>query len=50
MIRPKGKGIVRERNATDFDQSVLATSFNARDPGYRPRVFVEANDVFDVVR
>lgn len=49
MKRPKGKGIVIEREAPGFDARILSTSFNGRDPGHRPKVLVEANDVFDVV-
>ncbi len=48
MKRPHGKGRVWERGAQGFDEAVLATSFNGRDPGRRPNVLVEANNVFDV--
>ncbi|MEL8055921.1 MAG: FAD-dependent oxidoreductase, partial [Pseudomonadota bacterium] len=48
MKRPKGKGRIWERRDAGFDAAVLATSFNGRDPGHRPMVFVEANTVQDV--
>ncbi|MFZ2466878.1 MAG: FAD-binding oxidoreductase [Parvibaculum sedimenti] len=44
-----GKGITLERRTPGFDGAVLGTSFNARDPGRRPDVVVQANDVFDVI-
>ncbi len=37
------------RGEPGFDVTVLATSFNARDPGVRPAVLVQANTVDDVV-
>jgi FAD/FMN-containing dehydrogenase len=49
MRRPAGRGITLERGAPGFDAALLGTSFNARDPGRRPDVVVQANDVFDVV-
>ena len=49
MERPKGKGVVIERGAPGFDEAVLGTCFSGRDPGVRPRVLVQANDVYDVV-
>ena len=49
MKRPKGRGYTYERGTPEFDAKVLATSFNNRDPGRRPNVLVEANDIFDVV-
>ncbi|MBT4523248.1 MAG: FAD-binding oxidoreductase [Halieaceae bacterium] len=49
MRRPTGRGVIHERGTPGFDKTVLATSFNGRDPGHRPRVLVEANDVSDVV-
>jgi len=42
-------GVTLDRSAPGFDAAVLGTSFNARDPGRRPDVVVQANDVFDVV-
>ncbi|MBT8114019.1 MAG: FAD-binding oxidoreductase [Arenicella sp.] len=48
MKRPKNKGRVWERGQTGFDEAVLATSFNGRDPGHRPQVLVEANNILDV--
>lgn len=33
----------------DFDRAVLGTSFNKRDPGRRPDVFVKAANVEDVI-
>lgn len=49
MKRPTGRGAIYERGTPDFDKKVLATSFNNRDPGHRPKVFIEANDVFEVI-
>ena len=49
MKRPKGRGYTYERDTPGFDAKVLSTSFNNRDPGRRPKVLVEANDVFEVV-
>jgi FAD/FMN-containing dehydrogenase len=49
MKRPKGKGASYERGLPGFDDTVLATSFNGRDPGYRPNILIEANDLFDVI-
>ncbi|MEO1045919.1 MAG: FAD-binding oxidoreductase [Pseudomonadota bacterium] len=49
MKRPKGPGRVWKRGDAGFDKAVLSTSFNARDPGCRPEMLVEANDVKDVV-
>lgn len=48
MKRPKGPGQVWERGYPGFDKAVLATSFNGRDPGHRPKVFIEANNVTKV--
>ncbi|MEM1403379.1 MAG: FAD-binding oxidoreductase [Pseudomonadota bacterium] len=50
MKRPKGKGRSWERGQPGFDARVLGTSFNGRDPGHRPEILVEANDVSDVQR
>jgi FAD/FMN-containing dehydrogenase len=50
MKRPKGKGRIWQRGEAGFDAAVLATSFNARDPGVRPHMLVEANDADDVRR
>ena len=44
MKRPRGRGRVWRRGEAGFDKAVLATSFNARDPGVRPDLLVEAND------
>lgn len=49
MKRPSGKGAILESGVPGFDEAVLGTSFSGRDPGVRPRVLVQANDVFDVV-
>lgn len=50
MKRPKGKGRIWRRGEVGFDAAVLATSFNARDPGIRPELLIEANDIDDVRR
>lgn len=49
MKRPKGRGHTYERGTPGFDARVLSTSFNNRDPGRKPKVLVEANDILDVV-
>lgn len=49
MKRPTGRGRTLERDDAGFDAAVLGTSFNARDPGHRPRALVQANDVQDVL-
>ena len=43
------RGTVLQRGAPGFDAAVLGTCYNARDPGVRPDVLVQANDVFDVI-
>jgi FAD/FMN-containing dehydrogenase len=45
----KSVGISLKRGAPGFDAAVLGTSFNAHDPGRRPEIVVQANNVFDVV-
>jgi hypothetical protein len=42
----KEAGVWLRRGEPGFDTAVLATSFNARDPGRRPEWLVQANDVF----
>jgi FAD/FMN-containing dehydrogenase len=49
MKRPTGRGQTYERGTPGFDDKVLSTSFNRRDPGRRPSVLVEANDISEVV-
>lgn len=49
MKRSLEKGKILERGAAEFDDAVLGTSFNARDPGRRPDVVVQANNVPDVI-
>lgn len=44
-----GRGRTLLSGDSDFEASVLGASFNARDPGRRPDVLVQANDVFDVI-
>lgn len=48
MKRPVGRGGVWRRGDKGFDAAVLATSFSARDPGCRPDMLIEANDICDV--
>lgn len=48
MKRPTGTGRTLARGDAGFDAAVLGTSFNARDPGRRPRVLVQANTAQDV--
>jgi hypothetical protein len=43
------RGTTLHRGAPGFDTAVLGTCYNARDPGVRPDVLVQANDVFDVI-
>ena len=47
--RRTGKGITLRRGEVGFDALVLDTSFNCRDPGRRPQIIVQANNVFDVI-
>ena len=49
MKRNRNTGRIWERGAPGFDDLVLATSFSGRDPGVRPKVFVQANTVDDVI-
>lgn len=49
MQRPRDKGVMLTRGQLGFDAAVLRTSFNGSDPGVRPKVLVQANDVFDVL-
>ncbi|HWA90297.1 MAG TPA: FAD-binding oxidoreductase [Rhizomicrobium sp.] len=49
MKHSSTKGRTWVRGEPGFDVTVLATSFNARDPGVRPAVLVQANTVDDVV-
>lgn len=48
MKRPRGKGRIWQRHDFGFDQAVLGTSFNGRDPGRRPHMLVEANCLADI--
>ncbi len=49
MKRTREKGTTLARGVDGFDDAVLGTSFNARDPGRRPDVVVQANNVPDVI-
>lgn len=49
MKRPRGRGRILEQGHPAFDVSVLNTSFNGLDPGHRPQVLVQANDIIDVI-
>ncbi len=49
MKRPSKKGTTLARGTTGFDAAVLGTSFNARDPGRRPDIVVQANNLPDVI-
>jgi len=49
MQRSHAKGAVFRRGEAGFEQAVLGTSFTARDPGRRPDVVVQANDVYEVI-
>lgn len=47
--RRTGRGVTLRRGEAGFDALVLDTSFNARDPGRRPQIIVQANNVFEVI-
>ena len=49
MKKSSQPGVTLERNAPGFDAAILGTSFNARDPGRRPDVVVQANDAAGVI-
>lgn len=49
MGKATGRGVTLKRGEAGFDAAVLGTSFNARDPGRRPDVVVQANTVEDVI-
>ena len=49
MQRTLTRGQVFRRGQPGFEQAVLGTSFTARDPGRRPDIVVQANDVDEVV-
>jgi FAD/FMN-containing dehydrogenase len=42
-------GVTLFRGDPGFDEALLNTSFNARDPGRRPDCLVQANSVYDVI-
>jgi len=43
------KTLTLHRGDEGFDAAVRDTSFNARDPGRRPDIYVQPNDVVDVI-
>lgn len=49
MKRSSQSGVTLDRGTNGFDEAVLGTSFNTRDPGRRPDVVVQANDVSEVI-
>ena len=49
MKRQRNPGQVWERNTPGFDAAVLATSFSGRDPGVRPKVYIQANTADEVI-
>lgn len=49
MKRVSGKGETIAKGAPGFDPALLSTSFNARDPGRRPDLIVQANDAAEVI-
>jgi hypothetical protein len=49
MQRSQNKGRVIRRGETGFEEAVLGTSFTVRDPGRRPAIVVQANDVYEVI-
>lgn len=49
MKRQRNPGKVWERTTPGFDAAVLATSFSGRDPGVRPKAYIQANNPDDVI-
>lgn len=49
MKRSRTQGRIFRRGEAGFNEAVLGTSFNAREPGRRPDIAVQANDEQDVV-
>ena len=49
MQRNPTKGTAFRRGEAGFEQAVLGTSFTARDPGRRPGIVVQVNDVDEVI-
>jgi len=49
MNRAARRGVMIAKGAPDFDAALLGTSFNAQDPGRRPDLIVQANDIGDVI-
>lgn len=47
--RRTGKGAILRRGEAGFDATVRDTSFNCRDPGRRPQMIVQANNVYEVI-
>ncbi|MEL0027360.1 MAG: FAD-binding oxidoreductase [Perlucidibaca sp.] len=49
MKRSNARGRQIRRGEPGFDEAVLGTSFSGRDPGRRPDLLVQANDIDEVV-
>ena len=49
MNKTTTQGRVLRRGEAGFEQAVLGTSFTVRDPGRRPDIVVQANDVYEVM-
>ena len=49
MKRMPTQGRVFRRGEPGFDAAVLGTTYTVRDPGRRPDILVQANDVYDVI-
>ena len=49
MNKNIAKGSVVRRGEAGFEKAVLGTSFTVRDPGRRPDIVVQANDVYEVM-
>ena len=49
MKHSNDEGVVLAKGAAGFDAALLGTSFNAQDPGRRPDLIVQANNVDDVI-
>jgi FAD/FMN-containing dehydrogenase len=49
MQKTLTQGTTLRRGDTGFDRAVLGTSFTTRDPGRRPDIVVQANDLGEVI-
>jgi FAD/FMN-containing dehydrogenase len=49
MNKSHSTGRVIRRGEAGFEEAVLGTSFTVRDPGRRPDLVVQANDIYEVM-